>query len=169
MSNVILTGFMGTGKSTIGKYLSSRLGYRFCDLDEMIVVKENMTVNEIFEKRGEPYFRVLETSLIRSIFNEQGIVLSTGGGAVISSENRAMLRRMGCVVNLAASPEVILERLAGDKSRPLLKGTKDGDTVVRMLKERESFYADADIRIDTTGKKMEEVTKEIMLFLERRN
>jgi len=166
MRNIILTGFMGTGKSTLGKHLAARMGYRFRDLDEMIVVHENMSVNEIFKQKGEPYFRALETSLIRCISEDQGIVLSTGGGAVISPENRSMLRKMGMVVNLCASPAALLERLSGENERPLLRGGKDTATVVRMLQERETCYADADIRIDTTDKKMEDIADEIMLFLE---
>jgi shikimate kinase len=165
-ANIILTGFMGTGKSTLGRHLAVRLGYRFLDLDEMIVVHESMSVNEIFKKKGEPYFRALETSLIRGITKEQGIVLSTGGGAVILPENRSMLRNMGFVVNLCASPTVLLERLSGENERPLLKDAKDTATVVRMLQDRETCYADADIRIDTTGKCMEDVADEIMLILE---
>jgi len=166
MRNIILTGFMGTGKSTLGKHLAARMGYRFRDLDEMIVVHENMSVNEIFKQKGEPYFRALETSLICGISEDQGIVLSTGGGAVISPENRSMLRKMGLVVNLRAAPTALLERLSGENERPLLKGAKDTATVERMLQERETCYADADIRIDTTDKKMEDVADEIMLFLE---
>lgn len=166
MRNIILTGFMGTGKSTLGRHLAVRMGYRFRDLDEMIVVHENMSVSEIFKQKGEPHFRALETSLIRGISEDQGIVLSTGGGAVISPENRSMLRKMGIVVNLCASPAALLERLSGENERPLLKGAKDTATVVRMLQERETCYADADIRIDTTDKKMEDVADEIMLFLE---
>ncbi len=165
-SNIILTGFMGTGKSTLGRHLAARLGYQFRDLDAMIVVHENMSVNEIFKKKGEPYFRALETSLIRGITKEQGIVFSTGGGAVISPENRSMLRNMGFVVNLCASPTALLERLSGEHERPLLQMTKDTATVVRMLQERETCYADADIRIDTTDKSMEDVADEIMLILE---
>jgi shikimate kinase len=166
MASIILTGFMGTGKSSVGKLLASALGYRFLDLDDMIVSRGNLSINEIFARYGECHFRALESEAVRSISKECGMVISTGGGAVISPENRAVFRSMGYIVNLTASPEVILERLAKDDARPLLNGSKDMENIDRMMKERESFYSDADIRIDTTGKKLEDVVREIMLFLE---
>jgi|AMWB02.1.fsa_nt_gi shikimate kinase len=169
LPNIILTGFMGTGKSTLGRHLAAKLGFRFRDLDDMIVAHESMSVNEIFHQKGEPYFRALETSLIRSISAEKGMVLSTGGGAVVAPENRTMLRNMGFVVNLCASPAALLERLAGENDRPLLRRAKDTATVIRMLQEREACYADADLRIDTTDKKMEAVADEIMQILARKN
>lgn len=169
MTNIILTGFMGTGKSSVGKLLAKRLGYRFRDMDDMIVSRQNMSINEIFEKCGEIHFRTLEAEAIRSISEERGMVVSTGGGAVISKENRNMFRNIGLIVNLSASPEVILERLAQDDGRPLLKGVKDIATIDRLMKEREPFYSDADIRIDTTGKKLEDVAREILAFLEGRD
>lgn len=169
MTNIILTGFMGTGKSSVGKLLAKRLGYRFRDMDDMIVSRQNMSINEIFEKYGEIHFRTLEAEAIRSISEERGMVVSTGGGAVISKENRNMFRNIGLIVNLSASPEVILERLAQDDGRPLLNGSKDIATIDRLMKEREPFYSDADIRIDTTGKKLDDVAREILAFLEGRD
>ncbi|MEA5113509.1 MAG: shikimate kinase [Geobacteraceae bacterium] len=169
MTNIILTGFMGTGKSSVGKLLAKRLGYRFRDMDDMIVSRQNMSINEIFEKYGEIHFRTLEAEAIRSISEERGMVVSTGGGAVISKENRNMFRNIGLIVNLSASPEVILERLAQDDGRPLLSGSKDIATIDRLMKEREPFYSDADIRIDTTGKKLDDVAREILAFLEGRD
>ena len=169
MTNIVLTGFMGTGKSSVGKLLARRLGYRFIDLDEMIVSQQKASINEIFEKYGERHFRTLEEEAVRSISEHRGLVVSTGGGAVISPQNRDMFRRNGLIVNLTASPEVILERLAQDEGRPLLKRSKDIATIDGLMKERESFYSDADIRIDTSWKKLEDVALEIIAFLEGRN
>lgn len=169
MRNVILTGFMGTGKSSVGKLLATELGFRFRDLDEMIERIENLTINELFEKYGEGHFRSLEEAVVRSFSDAEGMVISTGGGAVISHKNRAVFKSIGCIVNLTASPEMIIERLEHDDRRPLLKGSKTRETIENLMRERESFYADADIRIDTTGKKLEDVTREILLFLEGRD
>jgi len=169
MTNIVLTGFMGTGKSSVGKLLARRLGYRFLDLDEMIVNRQKISINEIFAQYGERHFRTLEAEAIRSIAEERGMVVSTGGGAVISQENRTMFRNIGLIVNLTASPGIILERLAQDDRRPLLHGCKDLAAIDRLMNEREPFYSDADIRIDTSGKKLEDVAREIIAFLEGRN
>lgn len=93
--NVVLTGFMGTGKSTVGKLLARRLGYRFSDLDALIVERAGISINEIFERYGEQRFRELETEAIRSLGGVSGRVVATGGGAVIAPRNRVLLREAG--------------------------------------------------------------------------
>jgi shikimate kinase len=169
MKNVILTGFMGTGKSSVGEILAGKLGYKYRDIDSLIVEHSSMTINQIFEKFGEESFRDLETGTLESLFSGERMVISTGGGAVIREKNREMLRSMGCVINLVASDVVIYSRLHMDDGRPLLKDNMSIEKIRKMLDDRERFYADADIRIDTDGKKVEDVVREILSYLEGKN
>ncbi|MBT1076588.1 shikimate kinase [Geobacter grbiciae] len=166
--NVILTGFMGTGKSSVGRLLAHRLGFRYCDLDALIVEGEGVSINEIFARHGEPHFRALETEAVRSVSREERCVVSTGGGAVISPENRCLLREAGVVVNLTATVEEVCRRLREETDRPLLKDDRSGERIAAMMAEREQFYADAELRIDTTGKSVEDVVAEITGYLEGR-
>jgi len=163
--NIILTGFMGTGKSSVGKLLAERLGYRYCDLDALIVDAAGVSINEIFARHGEAHFRRIEAEMVRSIANRSGLVVATGGGAVLDPENRRLLRAAGFVVNLTAPAEEIFKRLHGENERPLLKEEKSLEKIGAMMEKREPFYADADIRIDTTGKCVEDVVEEILRAL----
>ncbi len=168
MSTIFLTGFMGTGKSTVGKILATRLGYIFVDLDSCIVEKEGCSINEIFSKKGESYFREIEKEQLRCLVGKNFQVVSTGGGVVIAPENRLDMRRSGVVINLVAEPEILLKRLREETERPLLNGAKSLEMIKKMLSERENWYADADIRIDTSGKNVEDVVREILVYLEKR-
>lgn len=166
MENIILTGFMGTGKSYVGRRLASRIGYKFKDIDEIIEKTENMKINDIFELFGEEHFRKMETVVLEMELKDEGIVVSTGGGAVISEMNRKLMRKAGIVVNLTATPEQILERLAEDNERPLLKKEKNIQKIQKMMLERKSYYEESDIQIDTTGKNVDDVISEIMRRIE---
>ena len=168
MENIILTGFMGTGKSSVGKVLAERLGYRFIDIDELIVAESDLTIIEIFASHGEQHFRALETEMLKRIESERGLVVSTGGGAVINPENRRRMRSAGRVVNLSASAETIKKRLMGDAERPLLQSDKSLEKIIALIAEREPFYADADIRIDTTSKNIEDIVSEILAWVKRK-
>ena len=165
MANVILTGFMGTGKSAVGHLLAERFGYRFLDLDAMIVAAAGMSINEIFAVHGEPRFRQMESEAIGRLSEEAGVVLATGGGAVINPGNRQRMHALGVVVNLTASAEVIQRRLIAENDRPLLNSDKSQEKISGMLAEREPFYADADVRIDTSEKSVVEVVDEIVYRL----
>lgn len=164
--NVVLTGFMGTGKSSVGRLLADRLGFRYRDLDALIVAEEGISINEIFARHGESHFRALETEAVRRMAREDRCVLSTGGGAVISPENRGLLWESGVVVNLTASVDEVCRRLREDADRPLLKDDRSGERIAAMMAEREQFYGDAELRIDTTGKSVEDVVAEIIGYLE---
>lgn len=168
MKNVILTGFMGSGKSTVGRIVARRLGYEFRDLDAVIIEEAGLTINDIFARHGEPHFRAVESCAVAKVAGQGGLVIATGGGAVINPENRRMFRSSGIIINLTASVETIIERLRDDSSRPLLNGPDREGRISRLLMEREPFYADADIRIDTTGKKVEDVAAEILAYLKRK-
>jgi len=157
---------MGTGKSSVGVELAKRLGCRYCDLDSLITEETGMTINRIFEQFGETHFRDIETRVIERISSMENLVISSGGGAVIRGKNREMLRSSGVIINLNASAEEIFSRICCDTSRPLLKDDMSLERIGTMLREREPFYADADIRIDTTGKKVDDVVREILRNLE---
>jgi len=162
LKNIFLTGFMGCGKTSVGRVLSDRLGCDFVDLDQAIVDEAGASVKEIFASQGEPAFRRLESQALARIADLAGVVVSTGGGAVIADANRAVMRQSGSIVNLTASVEAIAARLCGDSERPLLEGDASLERVRNMLEVREQFYADADLRIDTTAKTVEAVTAEIL-------
>jgi shikimate kinase len=162
MAKIIITGFMGTGKSFVGKMLAEKLGYVFKDMDEIIVKENGMTISEIFDKFGEAFFRSLEMEVLERELIGERMVISTGGGAVIAAENRKIMRREGLVVNITATPEAIFERLMYDNNRPLLMGVDRISLIKKILAERDAYYADADIQIDTTGKNVDDVVREII-------
>jgi shikimate kinase len=156
---------MGTGKSSVGRVLARMTGLTYVDLDALIVAQAGRTINEIFAEQGEAAFRALETEMLQSLCRQEGIILSTGGGAVLSSVNRAVMKAEGMVINLTAPVPVIRERLRHATDRPLLQDAAVSDKIERMLGEREASYAEADIRIDTAGKKIEDIAAEIVALL----
>ncbi len=167
-ANIIITGFMGTGKSVVARMLSKHLSMRLLDTDELIEAKARMKVAEIFATLGEARFRVMETELLDLLVKgEHGsdFVLSTGGGIVIDPRNREMLDSLGFVICLKASKECILERVEGSSERPLLEGNAETQ-IEELLKERSEFYADAGLTIDTTEKSIEEVVKAIEEYID---
>jgi len=162
---VILTGFMGSGKSSVGKLLSESLGCNFIDLDNVIVSETGKTINEIFAESGEESFRKLESKCLQRVLNNGLSVVAGGGGLVIAESNRQMMRNSGFVINLSASFESVLKRLEGATDRPLYSGQDAVNRVQRLMEERKQFYADADIRIDTDNKSVEDVVAEILKVL----
>jgi len=160
--NLILTGFMGSGKSETGKLLAERLNIPFYDMDEMIATDEGMSVSDIFAKKGEAYFRKLETSFIESIKIKSPFILSTGGGVVVRKENRKIIKALGVVVYLKTSPESVFERLVGDDSRPLLQVPDAREKIKTMMHERASAYSDCDIVQETDSLSVEEVVERVI-------
>lgn len=152
--NIILIGFMGSGKTCVGKLLGEQLSYRFLDTDALIEQTEKETIPRIFSLMGEEYFRSLETKLLRSLQRSlDQAILSTGGGLPLRKENAEILRRLGFVVFLKASVVTILTRLSGDLTRPLLQGEDKRDKVERLLYERTSIYEKTAHRIIVTDQK----------------
>jgi shikimate kinase len=163
---LILTGFMGSGKSSVGKIVADRLGCRFIDLDAEIVAAVGCSINNIFSRDGESAFRILESSHLESNLPAgEKVVVATGGGAVVSAQNRELMRSRGVVINLKVTLEQVLLRLNGSSDRPLLAGEDAAKRAITLMDEREQFYADADIRIDTDGKSVEDVATEILCRL----
>jgi len=163
---LLLTGFMGSGKSSVGRILAARLGCRFVDLDTEIIAAAGRPINDIFVRDGELAFRTMESECLLRVLGGGRSVLATGGGAVISDENRRSMRSQGVVVNLVVSLPQVLERLKGASDRPLFAGSNAPNSVKLLMDEREQFYADADIRIDRDEKSVEDVAAEILRFVE---
>ena len=164
-SNIVLEGFMGSGKSTVSELLSEELMLELIDTDEVIEDTEGRTINEIFETEGEASFREMETDLLEAIDSDhwREFVISLGGGMPVKEENRELLRKIGKVVYLRAKPETIFERVKDDDKRPLLKTENPLAKIEELLEKRAAFYEDvADMIIDTDGKSPLEITKEII-------
>ncbi len=171
MKHVILMGFMGSGKSTVGYRLSYRLKKCLIDTDKLIEQKEGMTISDMFAKKGEAYFRQKETEYLNSLFHELGSrILSLGGGTPIREENRGIIKRLGKVIYLKASPETIYERVKYDTKRPLLQCEDPKGRIEALLKERNPIYESvADIVICVDGKHIQEVVQEIVEAVRNEN
>lgn len=163
-NNIILIGFMGCGKSSVGKYLANKQNLSFQDTDKLIEKEMNLSVQDIFSTYGEEHFRKLESSLIQNLYgNLSNSVLSTGGGLPITEGNGDLLRRLGKVVFLRTSKETIKKRLAGDTTRPLLAGEDSDTKITNLLNYRKPFYESiAHIIVDTDHKSFAEIANEIM-------
>lgn len=161
--NIVLIGFMGTGKSTIGKELSKQLTMDFIDIDEEIEKKENMAIREIFNKYGEQHFREIENNMVKLISKVENTVISCGGGVVLNPDNIEFLKNNGKIILLEASSEEILQRIKEDSNRPLLKGNMSLDHINEILEKRHLLYKNAaDTVINTDKKEIKEICSEII-------
>lgn len=163
-----LAGFMGTGKTAVGRILARRLGVPFHDTDAWIEAREGATVAAIFATRGETAFRALEREALGAATRAPQAVVATGGGAIVDPENRAQLRAWGMLVCLDATPEAILARVGDRPDRPLLAGPDRLERIRRLRAERAAAYADVDFHIDTTGRTPAEVAGLILEALAAR-
>lgn len=164
MNNIILIGFMGSGKTSVGKQLARKLKYTFCDTDQLIEKENKKSVQNIFATNGEEYFRKLETTTIQELYGSMTrTVLSTGGGLPITAGNDQLLRRLGYVIYLKASKETLMKRLQGDTSRPLLVGEHVEERVENLLRVRTPIYEKvAHLTVTTDQKKIYEIIDEIV-------
>ncbi|MGE0825022.1 MAG: shikimate kinase [Candidatus Binatia bacterium] len=166
-NNIVLTGFMGTGKSVVGKRLASRLGYRFVDTDEVIEKTERESIACIFATKGEPYFRALEKKAIVQVCQEKDIVIATGGGAIVDKANATQLKNFGTVICLMATPETILARIGGQNNRPLLQSDNPLERIRFLLSERADAYAKADVIIDTSYLSIDDAVEAILAVMQK--
>ncbi len=160
LENIILVGFMGTGKSTIGREIKKQLGYHLVDTDLIIEEQADMDIPQIFSKQGEPSFRSMETELLKSMVhqNMNHHIIATGGGMAVATENQILLKKLGFVVWLSCSPENILERTSRTNNRPLLQSNNRIEVIEKLLNERTPLYDRAShIKIDTSKLNFDEI------------
>jgi len=162
-NNIVLIGYMGAGKSAVGKALAKSYGYDFLDTDEYIVKKEGISINEIFATKGEEYFRQLETSVLQELKDKLiNTVISTGGGLPMREENQKLLKELGRVYYLKATADTTYKRVSGNNDRPLLAGDNMYDKVCNMLEIRTPIYMKtADEIIETDEKSIQAILEKI--------
>ena len=165
MKNIVLVGFMGTGKNVVGKKLAAALGMKYISTDSIIEAREKRSINDIFAGSGEPYFRKAEKDAVREASLAEGAVIAAGGGAVIDAENIEILKKNGLLVCLTASPEEILKRTGRNKDRPLLNVPDPLSKIKELLEKRKTHYARAGYTVDTTGKSVDEVVDEVIRII----
>jgi len=160
--NIILTGFMGTGKTAAGRLIAQELGLRFVDTDNEIEKRAGVSVRNIFSRFGEAHFRDLEKSLCQEIADQQGQVVATGGGMPVDPENRRLLNSAGVVICLRCEAREILKRVGNGNERPMLQATDSTQRVNQLLQERESAYATFPFHLDTTHLSVESVVERVL-------
>lgn len=163
LPNFVLVGFMGCGKTTVGRRLASITGHRFVDADELIVKDQGKSISAIFSEKGEEGFREIEERILSDLVGVAGIVLSTGGGAILRESNRASLKKIGIIVWLDADPDVLFERAIRSGRRPLLQTENPRQAFNSLLSSRRSIYeSTAALRFDSTGIDHEEVARKVL-------
>jgi len=160
-SAIILTGFMGTGKSVVGRLVADALGLEWVDTDELVERGAGVAISVIFEREGEERFRELESEALRDALSTSGRVVSTGGGVLLREENRAMMQAAGPIICLTANPDAILERTGSDQSRPLLRCDDPQEAIRNLMSEREQLYAQADYHLDTSSLTVRQVVEKV--------
>lgn len=166
MKNIYLVGFMGSGKSTVGKILAEKLNMNFVDIDKLIEEKEGMKIKDIFERKGESYFRELERKQIEATVKQEGLVVSTGGGLGANLDNMNFMKKNGDVVWLDVSLNTVLDRLKNDQDRPLLK--QPTEKIKQLFEERKNVYRLANIRVNVDKKTPSQIVEEILTKIKRR-
>ena len=162
--HIFLIGFMGVGKSTVSSELSRLSKQREIDTDAQIVKEQKMTIPELFEKKGEAYFRNCETDLLERLKQtEEALIVSCGGGMAMRKQNAALMKESGIVVWITATPETILERVCVSQDRPILRGNMNVEFITELMKQRQKKYETAaDMIIHTDNRTVEEICREIM-------
>lgn len=167
--NIVLIGFMGTGKTAIGTRLASNLNREFIDTDREIERITGMTIRDIFVKYGEVRFRSEEALLSQKLARRENLVIATGGGMVLNPDNLKALRENGIMVRLKATPEEIYKRVKRKRqNRPLLGKNFTVEDIARMLEEREPYYSQADLEVDTGDKDPDQIVQIIIDYLKER-
>ncbi len=166
---IFLIGFMGSGKTFLGKQLAHLLNYKFIDLDEEIEMNEGTTISEIFQSKGEEYFRSRESSILQSLTKSQNAVIATGGGTPCFHDNMKWMNEHGITLYLKTSPEILFERLKSEMNhRPLLAGKSEAEVktfIISTLKERAKFYEQSSVVINTETSSVQELLEELQSLL----
>ena len=161
--NILLIGFMGTGKTSVSKVLKELTKLPEIDMDKYIVEKENKSIADIFKDSGEDYFRKVETECLKEILDNQGVIVSCGGGVVVKDENVSYMKDKGTIVLLTAKPETVYNRVKDCKDRPILNNNMNVEFIEGLMeKRRERYLSVADIIIETDNKSIREIAKEIL-------
>jgi len=168
MKNIYLVGFMGTGKSAVGRALAKKKKWKFIDLDEFIELREKKAISDIFAQKGEACFRRLEKKALKEVAREEKFVVACGGGIVVDEDNIRVMQETGKIICLKASPKKILERVSGTLHRPLLNVQNPKERIELLLKLRSPYYAKAHKCVDTSRLSIKEVTTKILKILPKR-
>jgi len=159
--NIYLVGFMGTGKTSVGRELAKKKKWQFIDLDELIELREGRTIADVFAKDGEPYFRRREKQTLKEVAKEEKFVVACGGGIVVNQDNIKIMKETGQIICLGARPAVILKRTITSTHRPLLNVNNPKENIELLLKLRSPYYALAHKTIDTSKLSVKEVVAKI--------
>ncbi|MDD4894932.1 MAG: shikimate kinase [Candidatus Omnitrophica bacterium] len=165
MNNIYLVGFMGTGKTAVGRELAKSKKLQFVDLDELIEFKEKRPISDIFAKEGEPYFRKIEKRALKEVSKQEKFVVACGGGIVLDEGNIKIMKETGVLICLSASPKVILERTIAHTHRPLLNVKNPAKQIDLLLKMRAPYYAKAHKAINTSKISIKQVAAKISKLL----
>ena len=162
ISNLALVGFMGCGKSTVGRQVAGELGFEFVDVDTLIVERAGISITEIFSTEGEATFRQMECEIIDELGDRKQLVIATGGGAIVDPKNLASLKQHALVICLWANAETIHKRTKHQSHRPLLQKADPLATIRQMLAEREPHYKQADVMVNTELRPLREVAAQVL-------
>lgn len=157
---------MGTGKTTVGKIVSDKLGMSFVDMDDIIEESAGKKISLIFEQDGEPAFRQMERTVVLDLAAKSGLVIGAGGGVVLDNRNVEDYSRSGTVVCLTADEETILTRVSAEDHRPLLEGDEKSVKICELLQSRQAIYAAIEHQVDTTGLSPEQVAAAVLALVE---
>lgn len=160
--NIVVCGFMATGKSSVGKRLAEIMSYDFLDLDTVIEAEAGMSIPEIFSSQGEPEFRALESRMVERIAEKTGYVIAAGGGTIVDPKNLARLKSSGIIITLTADVQTILQRVGKGDDRPMLWEEDLEKRIRTLLKKREDSYSKADIILDTSSISIDEVAQQLV-------
>ncbi len=164
--NLVLTGMMGVGKSTIGKNLSKKLGYKFVDIDKLIEKREGCSINIIFKNKSESYFRLLENEITIKELKNKKLIISLGGGAFMNKKIRSEVKKLSVSFWLDVSSNILIKRLNRTKKRPLLYNKNLSETVNKIYLERKATYSEADFRIRCNTMRPSVITNKILKLYE---
>jgi shikimate kinase len=168
--NIVLVGFMGTGKTSVGKAVAAQLGSTFVDMDDILEQRAGKPISRVFAEDGEPYFRARESELVKELAAQSGLVIATGGGIVLDPENVRIFAESGLVVCLWATPEEILRRVAHETHRPLLASGDKMERIATLLAKRRPLYEAIPCRVDTTQLSVAQVVQAVLaIFVQYRH
>ena len=163
--NIYLVGFMGTGKTVVGRQLAKQKGWNFVDLDELIELQQQRRIVDIFAQEGEAYFRKIEKKILKQAATQNKFVVACGGGVVLDPDNIKLMKKTGILICLCATGEEILKRVSASSLRPILNVAKPRERIELLLKMRAPYYMQADKTIDTSRSSIRQVVAKISRIL----